>query len=416
MINFSRLRLDNGLRVIVHEDRSTPLAAMNILYDVGSKDEDPALTGMAHLFEHLMYCGSANVPEYDLPLQLAGGENNAFTNNDITNYYLTLPSGNIETAFWLESDRMLEPDFTQKKLDIQKSVVIEEFKQRYLNQPYGDAMLLLRPLAYRIHPYRWPTIGMDISHLGKVNLDHVKDFFSLHYTPDNAILTLTGNIGPDKAYDLSVKWFGSIPARVKAERRLPPEPGQNEEAKLTVERDVPSDALYKAWHIGPRISEDYYTLDLITDLLAGGESGRLYNSLVREKNLFSEINAYITSDTDPGLVIMTGKVMKGTDIVKAEKSVNETINELKDSAITDSELEKVKNRFESSVVLSNTSILNKAMNLSMYELLGDPDLVNREVESCRAVSRKMIREAATKYLTPENCTTLFYLASGKKES
>jgi zinc protease len=416
MINFSRLRLDNGLRVIVHEDRSTPLAAMNILYDVGSKDEDPDLTGMAHLFEHLMYCGSANVPEYDLPLQLAGGENNAFTNNDITNYYLTLPSGNIETAFWLESDRMLEPDFTQKKLDIQKSVVIEEFKQRYLNQPYGDAMLLLRPLAYRIHPYRWPTIGMDISHLGKVNLDHVKDFFSLHYTPDNAILTLTGNIGPDKAYDLAVKWFGSIPARVKAERRLPPEPGQTEEAKLTVERDVPSDALYKAWHIGPRISEDYYTLDLITDLLAGGESGRLYNSLVREKNLFSEINAYITSDTDPGLVIMTGKVMKGTDIVKAEKSVNETINELKDSAIADSELEKVKNRFESSVVLSNTSILNKAMNLSMYELLGDPDLVNREVESCSAVSRKMIREAAIEYLSPENCTTLFYLASGKKES
>jgi len=414
MINFSRFRLDNGLRVIVHEDRSTPLAAMNILYDVGSKDEDPSNTGMAHLFEHLMYCGTENIPEYDLPLQLAGGENNAFTNNDITNYYLTLPSGNIETAFWLESDRMFEPDFTQKKLDIQKSVVIEEFKQRYLNQPYGDVMLLLRPQTYTIHPYRWPTIGMDVSHLENIDLDHVKDFFSRYYTPGNAIVTLTGNIEPGKAYDLAVKWFGSIHARESAERMLPLEPAQTEEKKLTVERNVPSDALYKAWHMGSRISKDYPALDLITDLLAGGESGRLYNRLVRDKNLFSEINAYVTSDIDPGLVIMSGKLMRGTDIMKAEEAVNEVINELKDSALTDYELEKVKNRFESSVVISNTSILNKAMNLSMYELLGDPDLVNREVESNRAVSREMVRKSAIKYLSPENCTTLFYLSASKK--
>jgi predicted Zn-dependent peptidase len=414
MINFSRFRLDNGLRVIVHEDRSTPLVAMNILYDVGSKDENPSFTGMAHLFEHLMYCGTANIPEYDLPLQLAGGENNAFTNNDITNYYLTLPSGNIETAFWLESDRMIEPDFTQKKLDIQKSVVIEEFKQRFLNQPYGDVMLLLRPQAYTIHPYRWPTIGMDISHLENVDLDHVKDFFSRHYTPGNAIVTLAGNIEPVKAYDLTVKWFGSIPARNRAQRTIPLEPAQTKEKKLTVERNVPSDALYKAWHMGPRISEDYSTLDLLTDLLAGGESGRLYNRLVRDKNLFSEINAYITSDVDPGLVILSGKLMRGTDIMKAEKAVNEVINELKDSELSDYELEKVKNRFESSVVLSNTSILNKAMNLSMYELLGDPYMVNMEVESYRAVSREMMRETAIKYLSPENCTTLFYLTASKK--
>lgn len=414
MINFSRFRLDNGLRVIVHEDRSTPLAAMNILYNVGSKDEDPSLTGMAHLFEHLMYCGTENIPEYDLPLQLAGGENNAFTNNDITNYYLTLPSGNIETAFWLESDRMLEPGFTQKKLDIQRNVVIEEFKQRFLNQPYGDVMLMLRPQTYTTHPYRWPTIGMDITHLEKVDLDHVKIFFSHHYTPGNAILTLSGNIEPDRAYDLAVKWFGSVPKRKTANRNLPQEPAQIQGKKLTVERNVPSDALYKAWHIGPRISKEYPALDLLTDLLAGGESGRLYNRLVRDKNLFSEINAYITSDIDPGLVIMSGKLMNGTDIMKAEKAVNEVINELKDSAMTDYELEKVKNRFESSVVLSNTSILNKAMNLSMCELLGDPDLVNREVESYRSVSREMVRESAIKYLSSENCTTLFYLAASKK--
>jgi len=414
MINFSRFRLDNGLRVIVHEDRSTPLVAMNILYDVGSKDENPSFTGMAHLFEHLMYCGTANIPEYDLPLQLAGGENNAFTNNDITNYYLTLPSGNIETAFWLESDRMIEPDFTKKKLDIQKSVVIEEFKQRFLNQPYGDVMLLLRPQAYTIHPYRWPTIGMDISHLENIDLDHVKDFFSQHYTPGNAIVTLAGNIEPVKAYDLAVKWFGSIPASDRAQRTIPLEPVQTKEKKLTVERNVPSDALYKAWHMGPRISEDYSALDLLTDLLAGGESGRLYNRLVRDKNLFSEINAYITSDVDPGLVILSGKLMRGTDIMKADKAVNEVINELKDSALTDYELEKVKNRFESSVVLSNTSILNKAMNLSMYELLGDTDMVNMEVERYRATSKELVRETAMKYLRPENCTTLFYLTASKK--
>ena len=414
MINFIRFNLENGLRVIVHEDRSTPLVAMNLLYDVGSKDEDPAMTGLAHMFEHLMYCGSANIPEYDLPLQLAGGENNAFTNNDITNYYLTIPSENIETGFWLESDRMLAPDFSQNKLDIQKSVVIEEFKQRYLNQPYGDVMLLLRPLAYKVHPYRWPTIGMEISHLENVSLDDVRNFFSFRYTPGNAILTLAGNINADKAYELAVKWFGPIPIRVSAERKLPAEPVQTEERSLTVERSVPADALYKAWHMGSRTSDDFYSLDLLTDLLAGGESGRLYNKLVREKNLFSEINAYITSDIDPGLVILSGKLMKGTDILKAERAVNEVIEELKDTTLTVRELEKVKNKFESSTVLSNTSILNKAMNLSVYELLGDIHLVNREVEKFRSVTRKMVRDTAVRYLNPDNCTTLFYLSTSKK--
>ncbi len=414
MINFSRFSLDNGLRVIVHEDRSTPLVAMNILYDVGSKDEDPAMTGVAHLFEHLMYCGSLNIPDYDLPLQLAGGENNAFTNNDITDYYLTVPADNIETGFWLESDRMLEPGFSQRKLDIQKNVVIEEFKQRYLNQPYGDVMLLLRPLTYTRHPYRWPTIGMDISHLQNVTIDDVTSFFSSHYTPGNAILTLTGNISPDKAFEIAARWFGPIPGRIKTSRNLPEEPEQLQGKSLTVERAVPSEALYKTWHMGARLSENYYPLDLLTDLLAGGESGRLYNRLVREKNLFSEINAYITSDIEPGLIVFSGKLMRGIDMKKAEDAVNETINELKDSLITDYELEKVKNKFESSTVLSNISILNKALNLGMYELIGDPDLINREVESYRAVSREMVRDAAIKYLNQENCSTLYYLSARKK--
>jgi len=413
MIDFSRLRLDNGLRVIVHKDSSTPLVAMNLLYDVGSRDEDPSLTGIAHLFEHLMYCGTKSIPEYDLPLQLAGGENNAFTSNDITNYYLTLPSGNAETAFWLESDRMLEPGFTRKKLDVQKSVVTEEFKQRYMNQPYGDAMLLLRPLAYSTHPYRWPTIGMDIAHIENVTLDDARDFFLSHYSPGNAILALTGNIEPDKAFELAGKWFGTIPPGTRKERSLPTEPIQTVERKLTVERDVPTHALYKTWHMVSRLSREYHAFDLLTDLLAGGESGRLHNRLVRERNLFSEINAYITSDIDPGLVVISGKLLRGTDIFKADDAVNEVIDELKDSDISDYELEKVKNRYESSNVLSNTSILNKAMNLAVCELLGDPGLINREVADFRAVSGEMVRETATRFLTRANSSTLYYLSSGK---
>ncbi len=413
MVSFDRFSLKNGLKVLVHEDRSTPLAAMNILYDVGSRDEDPEKTGLAHLFEHLMFGGSVNIPEYDLPLQLAGGDNNAFTNNDITDYYLTVPSENIETAFWLESDRMLELDFSQRNLDIQKSVVAEEFRQRYLNQPYGDTMLLLRPLAYRIHPYMWPTIGRDISHIENVNLNDIRDFFFTHYAPNNAILTLAGNISPDKAFILAEKWFGPIPARKLKSRRLPDEPVQNSERKLTAEKDVPSNALYKVWHTGPRKSDDFYSLDLLTDLLAGGESGRLYTELVRKKNLFSEINAYITSDIDPGLLVIYGKLMNNTDIYNAEKAVIEVLDNLKDNKLQVKELEKVKNKFESSTVLSNTSIMNKAMNLGFYELLDDPGLINSEVEKYREVDRKMVRDAAHKYFLTENCSTLYYLSSRK---
>jgi len=411
MIDFRTYKLENGLRLIVHEDRSTPLIAMNLLYDAGSRDEDPSKTGMAHLLEHLMFCGTENIPESDLPLQLAGGENNAFTNNDITNYYITLPAANVETAFWLESDRMQAPGFSDSKLEVQKSVVIEEFRQRYLNQPYGDAMLLLRPLAYKSHPYRWPTIGVEPEHILGITLEDVRHFFDRHYNPGKAILTLTGNITPDRAYELSQKWFGPIQAGKDHVRKLPAEPEQTGERRLNIERNVPADALYKAWHMGPRSGSDFHTMDVITDLLAGGESGRLYNRVVRDLNLFSEINAYITSDIDPGLVVVTGKIMKGVDIDKAEQAVDQVILELIDSGIPDNELEKVKNRYESSSVLSNTSILNKAMNLSVFELLGSVSSINTEVEAYRAVSKLMISEAANMYLKPANCSTLWYLAS-----
>jgi zinc protease len=416
MIKYKRFSLENGLRVLVHEDKSTPLVAMNVLYDVGSKDEDPEKTGLAHLFEHLMFGGSKNIPEYDLPLQMVGGDNNAFTNNDITNYYLTIPSENIETGFWLESDRMLALDFSKKKLETQKNVVIEEFNQRYLNQPYGDAILKLRPLAYEVHPYRWPAIGSDIAHIENTDLELVRKFFFSHYAPNNAILTLAGNITYDLAIGLTQKWFSPIEKRKLETRNLPIEPEQEEERILTIEKDVPSTALYKVWHTGPRSSNNFYTLDVITDLLAGGESGRLYTKLVREKKLFSEINAYITADIDPGLLIIQGKLMKGIDIQHADKAVEEVIRSLENSNGIEDEMEKVKNKFESSTVFSNTSILNKAMNLSFYELLGDAELINNEVETYRRVTREMIMDAIRKYLIPSNCSTLYYKSVREKNN
>ena len=415
MINYKKFVLENGLRVLVHEDKSTPLVAINILYDVGSRDEDQTMTGLAHLFEHLMFGGSLNIPDYDTPLQLVGGENNAFTSNDITNYYLTVPSENIETGFWLESDRMLQLDFSQKNLETQRNVVIEEFNQRYFNQPYGDATLKLRPLAYKVHPYRWPTIGMDLAHIKGIELEQVKSFFFSHYAPNNAILALTGNIEYDRAYKLTRKWFGPIEKRAIRSRNLPVEPQQTEARIITVERDVPSTALYKVWHVGPRNGKDFYTLDLITDLLAGGESGRLYTKLVREKKLFSEINAYLSADIDPGLIIVQGKLMKGIDIQHADESINEVIIDLQKEEITKDEMEKVKNKFESSTVFSNTSILNKAANLSFCELLGNPALINNEVDLYRNVSHGMVIEALEKYFIPTNCSTINYMSTRQEK-
>lgn len=408
MLDFKKITLDNGLRVLIHEDHTTPLSAMTVVYNVGSRDENPELTGLAHLFEHLMFSGSVNIPEYDTPLQLAGGDNNAFTNSDITCYYLSIPEDNLETAFWLESDRMIGLDFSQENLDIQKKVVIEEYKQRYLNQPYGDTMLLLRPLAYKTHPYRWPTIGKDISHIEKVTLSQITEFFYSHYAPDNAVVCLAGNINAEKVISLSEKWFGPVPKREIPSRRLPSEPQQDEERRLITERNVPADAIYKAWHICERSGPDFFTLDLITDILAGGESGRLYNSLVRKKKLFSEINAYLSGDVDPGLLIIYGKPSEGTDMAEAEKSVLDTLDELAAKSVGKKELEKVKNKFESSFILGNSSILNKAMNLAFYETMGDAGIINSEVDQYRSVTADDVIKTAGKYLRPENCSTLLY--------
>ena len=408
MIKFKKFSAVNGLRVIVHQDITTPMVAMNTLYSAGSRFEHPDRTGLAHLLEHLMFSGSLNIPDFDSPLQLAGGENNAYTNNDIADFYNYIPSGNIETAFWLESDRMLSPGFSETSLDVQKKVVIEEYKQRYLNQPYGDVMLLLRPVAYEIHPYRWPTIGMDISHLEKITLDDVKAFFMSRYSPDNAILSLAGNIDPDDAIELVNKWFGDIPMRSIPAPVLPAEPEQKSKRIISVERNVPSDLLYKAWHVCGRSDDDFRILDLMTDILSGGESGRLHEILVREKKLFSEVNAYLSGDIEPGLLLFYGKPMAGVDIYKAEAEADIVINRLRNELPAEREMEKVKNRFESTTLMSNLSVLDKAVNLCNFELLGDAGLINSQVDSFRNVTPSQVTQAARKYLSEDNCTTLYY--------
>ena len=408
MIHFKRFQLDNGLKVLVHEDHTVPMAVLNVLYDVGARDENPNQTGFAHLFEHLMFGGSINIPSYDEPLQRVGGENNAFTNNDITNYYIQLPSINIETGFWLESDRMLSLAFSEKSLETQRSVVIEEFKQRYLNQPYGDVWLKLRPLAYQSHPYQWPTIGKEISHIEDAKMEDVKAFFNKHYNPSNAILVIAGDVKFDDAKALTEKWFGNIPSGSKYNRQLPVEPKQTEARKLETSGDVPNDSIYKAFHIDNRVSVNYYKADIISDILSRGESSRLYQELVKNKKIFSEVNAYITGDIDPGLFVLEGKPVKGISLEQAETALWEVINKLKTDLIDDRELQKIVNKLESSTVFGEMNLLNKAMNLAYFELLGDADLINMEMDKYRSISPEQISNYTKEIFTESNCSTLFY--------
>ncbi len=416
MIQFSKFTLDNGLRVIVHPDPSTPIVTINVLYNVGARDEDTERTGFAHLFEHLMFGGSANIPAYDTPLQQVGGENNAFTNNDITNYYLSLPKDNIETGFWLESDRMKALDFSQTSLDIQKSVVIEEFKQRYLNQPYGDVWLLLRPLAYKKHPYQWATIGKDIDHIKNATLEDVKSFFYSHYAPNNAILSLTGDIDPGQIKKYVKKWFGDIEKREIKQRIIPEEPPQTLPQSKTVYRDVSSNAIYKVFHMCGRLDKDYYATDLISDILSNGLSSRLYQNLIKENPLFSEINAYISGSIDPGLFIITGKVSEGVSMEQADKAILRELKKMQNEPPMEKELEKVKNKVESSLIFSDISGLNKAMNLAYYELLGNADMLNSTIEQYRKVTKEDIQEVSSKIFKEENMSTLYYLTQQSEQN
>jgi zinc protease len=411
MIQFERFVLSNGLKVLVHEDKSTPMAVVNVLYDVGARDEDPNKTGFAHLFEHLMFGGSVNIPSYDEPLQVAGGENNAFTTNDLTNYYCQLPAENIETAFWLESDRMLSLAFGKKSLDTQRKVVCEEFKEHYINKPYGDVWHKMRELAYTTHPYRWMTIGKELSHIENATLEDVKAFFFKHYTPSNAILVVAGNITVDKVKELAEKWFGPIAAGKKYERHLPQEPKQTAARTATVKADVPLDALYKCWHIYSRTDKRYYSTDLIGEILGGGASSRLFQALVKEKKLFSNIECYHMGSTDTGLLTIEGKLVKGVSMELAEAAINEEIKKLQTEGVTDKELEKVKNKTESMMAFEDMSVMNRATSIAMYEQLGDADLINKELEMYQAVTAAEIAKECQVIFDENNCNTLYYLAN-----
>ncbi len=409
MIQFEKLTLKNKLTLIIHQDKSTPMACVNILYNVGARDEDESKTGFAHLFEHLMFGGSINIPNYDEPLQLVGGENNAFTTNDITNYYCTVPAENLETAFWLESDRMLSLAFTDKSLEVQRSVVIEEFKQRYLNQPYGDVWLLLRPLAYKVHPYKWSTIGKEIAHIENAVMSDVKAFFKEHYCPANAILVVAGNVDRENVIQLAEKWFEPIEAGKATVRNLPVEPVQTEECTLTVHRDVPQNAIYKAYHMCARVDKEYHTIDIMSDILSRGNSSRLYKTLIKDKKLFSEINAYVMGDFDKGLFVISGKLSDGVTIEQAEQGIEAELQKIKTEIVPADELQKCKNKTESTIIFSEADVLNKATNLAISELLGNANLINEETEKYQQVNAEGIKAVANKILQKENCSTLYYL-------
>jgi zinc protease len=411
MIQFEKFTLANGLRVIVHQDTSTPIAVMNIMYDVGARDEDPSKTGFAHLFEHLMFGGSINIPSYDEPLQMAGGENNAYTTNDLTNYYIQLPAENLETAFWLESDRMLSLAFSEKSLDVQRKVVSEEFKEHYLNKPYGDVWHKMRELAYKKHPYRWQTIGQELSHIENARLEDVKAFFFKHYRPVNAIMVVAGNVTVEAVKSLAEKWFADIPTGEKYRRNLPLEPVQKEERRLEVKADVPLDALYKCWHIYPRLDRKYYIVDLLSDILGGGGSSRLHQILVKEKKLFSNIECYHYGSTDAGLLCIDGKLVKGVNIHDAEKAIDEILEKLKNEVVTEAELQKVKNKTESMMAFEDMSLMNRANSLAYYELLGDASWMNFELEKYGSVTTEDILLESRAVFRPGNSNTLYYLSN-----
>jgi len=413
MIKFERFVLGNGLKVLVHPDPSTPMAVVNVLYDVGARDEDAAKTGFAHLFEHLMFGGSVNIPDYDEPLQVAGGENNAYTTNDLTNYYCQLPAENLETAFWLESDRMLSLAFSKKSLDVQRKVVCEEFKEHYINKPYGDVWHTMRELAFKEHPYRWMTIGKELSHIENATLEDVKAFFFKHYTPVNAILVVAGNVSVDHVKVLAEKWFGDIPSGEKYNRDLPVEPQQTEARRLTVHRNVPMDAIYKTWHMCARRDDDYYATDLLTDILGGGASSRLYQALVKEQQLFANINCYHFGSLDKGLFTVEGQLIKGVDIQKAEDAIELELDKVRKELLDERELQKVKNKTESVMAFEDMSVMNRAGSLAFYELLGDGELMNSEFQKYQQVKAEDLHRIANQVLRKENSNTLWYLSANQ---
>lgn len=409
MIDFEKTTLPNGLTLLTHQERNTSLVSVNILYNVGARDENPDRTGFAHLFEHLMFGGSANIPSYDQVADNVGAENNAFTNNDITNYYITLPKQNLETALWLESDRMNLLDFSEKSLSVQKNVVTEEYRQRYINQPYGDLWLLLRPLAYKVHPYRWCTIGKDIAHVQDATLGDVEDFFYRYYRPNNAIVAVAGNVDHAEVQDLVAKWFGDIPHGPANKRSLPAEPEQTEAREQTVRRNVPASVIVKSYKMCNRLSPDYYVFDLISDILSNGKSSRMYNELVKRRRLFTKIDAYITGDIDEGQFVVSGYLADGVSPQAADEAIVEQLQSIATQYVDEYELQKVKNNVETTLLFSQYKCIDRAMRIAYFENLGDAALANTEPQMYARITPYDVQRVAKAAFQPQRCATLYYL-------
>lgn len=409
-----RHTLANGLRIVHHEDTTTQMVAVNLLYNVGARNEDAEHTGYAHLLEHLMFEGSVNIPNYDIHVQLAGGENNAWTNNDLTNYYITIPKSNVETAFWLESDRMLGLALTEQSVKVQKEVVIEEFKQQHLNRPYGDVQHLIRALAYKVHPYRWPTIGITPQHIEQATRDSIMQFYHRYYTPGNAILSVVGNISFDEVVQMAEKWFGSIenkamPSSTSRYIHTPlMEPEQKRMRRKTVYRHVPSDMLIMAFHMSDRYQQEYHVCDLITDILSAGQSSRLIQRLINTRKLFTSLDAYIQGSLDAGLLYIMGRLSDGVTFEEAEQAVWHELDTLKRVAVPDEELNKVRNRSESERTFNNISYLNRAINLAQLELIGQDPTLDDELTRYCSVTAEDIKHTSRKIFTKKNCSVLYY--------
>ena len=408
MIRYQKFTLDNGLTVLINEDFSTQIAAVDVLYKVGARNETADKTGFAHLFEHLMFGGSVNAPDFDTELQLAGGTNNAFTTNDLTNYYDVLPVNNIETALWLESDRMLHLDFSERSLDVQRNVVCEEFKEHYINRPYGDVWHKLREMVYTTHPYRWPTIGLELDHIREAKLSDVESFFYSWYRPNNAILSISGGISTAKALELAEKWFGDIPSGVAPERIIPMEPAQTAARFQKVEADVPVNLVYQVFHMDGRNGSQYYAQNLLSDVLGNGESSRLYQSLKMEQQLFTDISAYVSGSMDTGMFVVSGKLADGVSYEEGNAAITRELKKLQSEGCGDRELQRVKNMVETDLAGSYMNALNKAQGLAMAEMLGNADLVNTEIDMYTAVTATDMDAAASLLFREDQCSTMFY--------
>ncbi len=408
MIAFEKYVLDNGLRVILHQDASSPMAAVNVAYDVGSRDEEVEKTGFAHLFEHLMFGGSANIPDFDTPIQMAGGENNAFTNCDMTNFYNILPAENIETALWLESDRMMKLDFSSKSLATQQKVVIEEFKETCLNQPYGDMWHHLSDMAYKEHSYRWPTIGLVPEHIQDAKLGDVEAFFYRYYRPNNAVLVVVGNIQISDVKSQINKYFSDIPAGIELKRLLPVETKQSQFRSKIIEAAVPLPSIIMAFGMCNRLNDDYYAVDLLSDILANGRSSRFFVNIYK-KSICSTIDAFISGTFDPGLFIVEARPIPGVSIDQTREVIWNELNEIKAKGVQSEELEKIRNKTESSLVYSEVSILHKAMNLAYYEILGDAEMINIQSQKYQNVTAEDIKRVANEILSQEQCNEIIYL-------